>query len=608
MSVPSLRRFFSIPLRLRGYGIICVFLTIVPVLSNVAQDVTDTVVIGVLAKRGREITTAQWRPTADYLSEQIPEYRFSIAPLRFDEINDAVATRSVDFILANSAIYVALEVEHQVARIATMKNAHRLGDLEWFGSVVFGRSDDGWNDHTIDAGVLRGRRIAAVDETSLGGWLMAYREFVELGIDPYHDAESVTFYDTHDAVVYAVADGEADIGIVRSDTLERMEIEGRTNITSFYHLRFPEVGVQREVGTFPYATSTRLYPEWPIAAAAHTERRLAELVAARLIEMERDDPAAQAAFVAGWTVPQNYQRVHELLQTTRSPPYETYGEVTLRSIVETYLMWIVVIAVVTTAAVVASILLAQRNRELARMRAHLADRVEEKTAELMASNAQLRRSLSEKQTLLAEVHHRVKNNLQVIVSLMNLQMENICDVRDRRAMRRLQSRITSMSLVHESFEASVNAAEIPMSEYLRSLTIQVMESAGVHPERNVHVEFDLDDIELDLGSAVPFGLIVCEILTNAFAHGLTGHDQLHVAMSLAGRGSSVFFTVEDDGPGFTAPVEECECEHIGLTLVRLLAEQLHGTVHIENMPGDEHGARIALQFPVAPRTFAVEVG
>ncbi len=294
----------------------------------------ETVRIGVLAKRGTQRCLDQWSATAEYLTEEIPEQSFTIVPLGFDEIQQAVDQRDVNFVLANSSFYVDLEVRSGAQRIATLKNLHSAGSWhKSFASVIFCRSDRQDIQSLQD---LKNATFMAVDQKSLGGWHMGWRLLKDQGIDPYTDFKDVRFGGSHDAVVYAVRDGDVDAGTVRSDTIERMVLEGKIRMADFKVVD-PHQGCINE---FNFIHSTRHYPEWPMAKFPHTPDLLAEKVAIALIEMPPDSPAAQAASCAGWTIPQNYRPVHECLMALGLSPYENYGKVTLRDVLRQYRLWL----------------------------------------------------------------------------------------------------------------------------------------------------------------------------------------------------------------------------------------------------------------------------
>ena len=163
---------------------------------------------------------------------------------------------------------------------------------------------------------------------------MAWRELKDSGINPFRDFTSLRFSQTHDAVVYAVRDGLVDAGTVRTDTLERMTEEKKIDLRAFRVLN-------RQHGEgFPFALSTRLYPEWPLAKVRQTGDELAQKVVIALLRMPPDNLAARAAKITGWTIPLDYQPVHELMRELRLGPYKDYGRVTLSQAVRQYWYWV----------------------------------------------------------------------------------------------------------------------------------------------------------------------------------------------------------------------------------------------------------------------------
>ena len=222
-----------------------------------------------------------------------------------------IEAQGIDFLLANSAIYIQSEHDYHVFRIATLINRSIDHPLDRFGGVIFTRAD---NAAIRDLQDIEGRSLAAVDATSFGGYLMARRELEERGIDTGEDLD-VRFQGTHDAVVQAVLDKQADAGTVRTDTLERMADAGLIDLTQIRVLN-----AMQEV-EFPYLLSTRLYPEWPIAALKHVPNELVKSVSRALLSMPPEHPAAQASRTFGWTVPANYQPVHELFHSLNLPPH-----------------------------------------------------------------------------------------------------------------------------------------------------------------------------------------------------------------------------------------------------------------------------------------------
>lgn len=291
----------------------------------------EEVRIGVLSHRGDVVTRAMWGPTADYLSAIIPGHHFTIHPLKFDEVNPVVDAGKVDFVLVNPGIYVNLEVKYRVSRIATLYNRRNNVPYKIFGGVIFTRKDHPEINTLED---LRGHSFMAVYSTSLGGFQMAMREMLASGIDPYRDLKSLEFGGIHDLVVMSVLHGDVDVGTVRTDILERMASAGTIDIDDF-HIINP-----RQEPEFPFALSTRLYPEWPFSKVAHTADSLAQEVAVALLQMPHDHHAALAGKYAGWTIPLDYQPVHELFRELKLPPYQDLGKFTLSDAIERYRIWL----------------------------------------------------------------------------------------------------------------------------------------------------------------------------------------------------------------------------------------------------------------------------
>ncbi len=283
--------------------------------------------IGVLAYRGNETAINMWSPTIDYFNAVVPGYSFAVVPLDFHEIGPSVKTSEVDFVLANTAIYVELEALYGITRIATLKNLGKDGAYTVFGGVIFCKNDRNDIQNLED---IKGKSFMAVDEESLGGWRIAEREFKKKGINPDKDFLSLQFGGTHDQVVEAVANRQVDAGTVRTDSLERLASEGRIDLKIFKIIN------QQQVANFPFVLSSPLYPEWPFAKTSRTSNELAQEVAIALLRMPPDSPAAKAAKIAGWTTPLDYQTVHELMKELRMPPYQDYGKITLYDVLVKY--------------------------------------------------------------------------------------------------------------------------------------------------------------------------------------------------------------------------------------------------------------------------------
>jgi len=294
----------------------------------------EEVKIGVLSHRGDASTLRHWTPTAEYLTREIEGMEFSIVPLDFDEIDTVVEAGSVDFLLVNSGIYVVMEVKHRISRIATMNNLVSDQAQNVFGGVIFTSVK---NQDINDLNDLVDRSMMAVDKTSLGGFQMAWREMKKIGIDLYTDLSSVSFGGIHDEVVNAVISGKVDFGTVRTGILDSMADEGLIDLAKIKIIN------QQHNEHFQIILSTSLYPEWPFSKLQHTSEELAQRVAIALLQMSHLDPAAQWGDYAGWTVPLEYQPVHDLLKELSLAPYDQIKRFTLKDVFSRYFFSILII-------------------------------------------------------------------------------------------------------------------------------------------------------------------------------------------------------------------------------------------------------------------------
>lgn len=209
------------------------------------------------------------------------------------------------------------------------------------------------------------------------------------------------------------------------------------------------------------------------------------------------------------------------------------------------------------------------------------DITETKRAEEVA-----RASLREKETLLKEIHHRVKNNLQVTSSLLRLQAERVQDESARRALRESQGRIRSMALVHELLYRSKDLSSVDLGEYIRDLTRQLLRSHAVDPSV-VRVESKLALVPLPIDIAVPCGLILNELVSNALKHAFPGGRRGTIYIELQPGEAFNALVVRDDGVGMPADFDLSKALTLGMRLVRTLADQIDGKLVMRTDGGTE---------------------
>jgi len=200
-------------------------------------------------------------------------------------------------------------------------------------------------------------------------------------------------------------------------------------------------------------------------------------------------------------------------------------------------------------------------------------------------------SLHEKEILLKEIHHRVKNNLQIISSLLFLQAEYVVDPQDKAMFEESQKRISAMALVHEELYGSADLSSVDMADYVPRLVERVVASADVP----VQVVLDVEDMRLPVTQSIPCGLVLNEMVMNAVKHAFRNGRSGRLLVSLTRRQGQLELAVEDNGPGLPQDFSLESVSTLGLSLITSLARQLAGNVTAQNQG---NGARFALSFPV----------
>ncbi|MGZ8222980.1 MAG: EAL domain-containing protein [Methylobacter sp.] len=284
----------------------------------------EPVRIGVLAFRSKEQTLAQWQPLAVVLKQAMPERDFLVEALSFSELNIAVASRQLDFVLTNPGHYVLLNRRSGLsAPLATLAIDDGGQPVTVFGGVIFSRAEQSGINTLSD---IKGKTIAVTSTDSSGGYQMEAYELKQAGIRLPEDAKLIITGMPHDNVVEAVLAGRADVGFVRSGVLESMVREGKLDLAQL------KIFNRQQLSGFPDQVSTPLYPEWPIASLPHTDENLARHVAAVLFLLEENTAVTRAIGIHGFAVPANYTPVADLLKELRLPPFDTVPTFTLQDV------------------------------------------------------------------------------------------------------------------------------------------------------------------------------------------------------------------------------------------------------------------------------------
>ena len=211
---------------------------------------------------------------------------------------------------------------------------------------------------------------------------------------------------------------------------------------------------------------------------------------------------------------------------------------------------------------------------------------------LKASLIEKDRLLREKEVLLQEVHHRVHNNLQIVSSLLSMQSDSTDDAALASALRESQKRVHSMAMIHQMLNYSSSLSDIDFADYIQSLTGEAFNSYGLDPAR-IQIAFELQPLRFEIGQAIPCGLILNELLSNAFKYAFPDGRAGQVSVSLQQQEFNVELTVEDNGVGMPEPGSLNEAKSLGLRIVHTLTRQLGASMEINS----NNGSHFVLRLP-----------
>lgn len=204
--------------------------------------------------------------------------------------------------------------------------------------------------------------------------------------------------------------------------------------------------------------------------------------------------------------------------------------------------------------------------------------------------AQLKQSLKEKEYMLQEIHHRVKNNMAVITGLLSLQADNLEDEKIKRIYRESENRIRSIAMIHEKLYQSQDFTAIEMKSYIKELMEMIV--ALIQPEADVKSSINTENVYLNINLAVPCGLIIHELLTNAFEHAFKGKKKGKISVNFTHIDNMYKLDVEDNGVGLPKDLNQKNGKNLGMNLIHGLARQLHAHVDICR----EKGTKVTIQF------------
>ena len=228
--------------------------------------------------------------------------------------------------------------------------------------------------------------------------------------------------------------------------------------------------------------------------------------------------------------------------------------------------------------------LEQRVRDRTEALSKANEALEEENMQRLDAEEKMRAALEEKTVLLKEIHHRVKNNLQIIASLLNLQARYIRDDATLAAIRESQNRVKAMALVHEKLYRAEDIAHIDLNDYIKFLGTGLFQFYDAK-SRGIQFHVDIQDIQVDINTAIPFGLIVNELISNSLKYAFPAGRTGVVAVSMKKDGRNLAVTFSDDGIGIPADLDWQNTQSLGLRLVNTLVDQLNGTIELDRSSG-----------------------
>ncbi|MDH5184575.1 MAG: sensor histidine kinase [Gammaproteobacteria bacterium] len=572
------------------------------VLISPLSVLADTIHIGLRAHSGAEKDMEKWQPTADYLSQKIPEHRFVMIP--FEDINElsrAAGRNMFEFVLTNPSSYVDLEKKYGASRVLTLQNLRQGGAYTQFGSVIFTRQDNNEINHLND---IKGKRFMAVSERAFGGWRVAWKEFLDNDIDPYADFEQVLFSGgIQEQVVHAVLKEQADAGTVRTDMLESMAASGEIDLNKLKILN------RKNVDNFPFLLSTQLYPEWPFAKFPHTSSELAQKIAIALLSMPNQHPAATKGNYYGWTVPLDYQPVHGLLQSLKVDAYSNYGEINLNQLLSQY--WYIVLTGFLTLLiswmVTANILRTNRKlyitqQALSKSKQELELRVKERTLELENALGLAEEASTAKTHFLSRMSHELRTPMNAILGFSELILSNA----DESLSEENQDNITEifhagkhlLALINEVLELSqIESGRLKLKNSevnLQQLVEECIQALRpLSSAKNLHVISNTNSC-VAFTDATRVKQILINLLSNAIKY---NHNDGSVNIECRKEDTNwIRISISNTGAGIAAADldsifepfkrlkgnEGVEGTGIGLTVCKQLVEVLGGSIGVQS--------------------------
>lgn len=321
-----------------SFLILIIILSIISIFSLDIFAQNDKVLkIGILSFEDKNETLKKWKPLERYLNESLPEYRFEVIPLFFEEMNQHVSNQKVDFVFTNPSHYIELKNKYELSgAIVTLIEETTYESQYKFGGVIFVRSDSNI-DEISD---IKGKKISAVSKNSLGGYQAQAYELYKNEIDIESDVEFIFTGMPHSNTISSVLNGECEVGFARTGVIEAMVSSEKLNLKDIKIIN------PIKFNHFNELLSTELYPEWPFAATSHVSLEISRKVASVLLMLEPESKYTSLMNIYGFNIPANYLVVEDMMRSLKLSPFDKVDPMSIQEIWKSYKFHIIVLSLV----------------------------------------------------------------------------------------------------------------------------------------------------------------------------------------------------------------------------------------------------------------------